>query len=295
MEFIEHKTTNSTQEKIINSGKFGPFFGAILGIIPQCGFSAAGATLYAGRVVTIGTLLAIFLSTSDEMLPIFIAKQVPAQTVISILFLKLLIGMFAGFTIDFIFRRISHSAESFKIHELCLNDKCNCCEDCEFCKNQPESVYDHFDDESDDPAHTHDHSHTTTPISILKSSLIHTFKVVIFIFVITLILTMCIETYGEENLQQIFAINNYFSVVISALFGLIPNCSASIVIADLWTDGLLSSGAMISGLLVAAGIGYLVLFRTNKKSLKRNLTVIAIMLAVSILSGFLIELFSINF
>lgn len=291
MEFIEHKTTNSTQNKIKKSGRFGPFFGALLGIVPQCGFSAAGSTLYAGRVITLGTLTAIFLSTSDEMLPIFIAKQIPASTTLAILAFKLLVGMIVGFLVDFVFSKIKPAVQKFRIHELCMNDKCNCCENCEFCKNEPESVYDHFDDEHEALSHEHNHSHATTLASIFKSSLTHTCKVVLFIFAITLVITFCIEIYGEENIKSLFAVNNFLSIFISSIFGLIPNCSASIVIADLWTDGLLSNGAMISGLLVAAGIGYLVLFRTNKKSLRENLTVVAIMLSVSILSGILIELF----
>lgn len=122
-------------------------------MVPQCGFSAVAATLYAGRVITLGTLFAVFLSTSDEMLPIFLAEAVPGNTILSIMGAKVVIGMVMGFIVDAVLRLARRDKERLRIHELCEQDQCGCNHDCHTCEQAPERVYEHHDDVE----HTHEH------------------------------------------------------------------------------------------------------------------------------------------
>lgn len=289
MEWIEHKTALATQEKIRNAGRIGPLIGAGLGLIPQCGFSAVAATLYAGRVVTIGTLIAVFLATSDEMLPIFIAKGVPIEQTLAVLGSKFAIGMIVGFVLDALIYAKNLQAKKFTIHEICAQSGCECCKDCNSCKQNREKVYEHFEDEE---THSHHHHHTHDKkhrnIVILKSAFVHTAQVMVFIFLVSWAINIAIESIGEDTFRTFMTQNETASIFLSSIFGLIPNCAASVVIADLWVDGALATPAMLSGLLVSSGIGYLVLFKTNR-SLTRNLQIIAIMLTSSILSCIIIQ------
>ncbi len=299
MEWLEHRTGNKTQEAIQHAGAAGPIVGALLGVVPQCGFSAVSATLYAGRVITLGTLFAVFLSTSDEMLPIFIAEQVPMQTILSIMGAKVLVGMVMGFIVDAVVRLARRDKQDLRIHELCEQDNCGCNSDCETCEENPELVYQHHDDcvdGCDHSHHAHDHSHDHEHgwKGIFLSALKHTVQVMIFIFVITLVLDAVIEIVGEDVLGDFLAANPMFSVLASGLVGLIPNCAASIVIADLYIEGVLGAGAMFAGLLVSAGVGLLVLVRANRHW-KENLAIIVTLYAIGIFWGFMVNLFGITF
>lgn len=298
MEWIEHRAAGKTQAAIERAGAAGPVVGAVLGAVPQCGFSAMGATLYAGRVITLGTLYAVFLSTSDEMLPIFIAEQVPISVIASILLTKIAIGMLMGFLIDGVFRLAQRDKQELKIHEICEQANCGCAEDCKTCEENPSLVYEHHDDcceGCDHTHHKHDHDHDEEGWKgILKSALKHTIQVMIFIFIITLALDAVLETVGEDALGEFLADNEPLSVFASALVGLIPNCAASIVIADLYLEGILGAGAMLSGLLVSAGIGILVLIQTNRHW-KQNVAIIAGLYAIGVVFGLLVNLCGIVF
>lgn len=249
MEALEHKAGEKSEETVRRAGAAGPALGAILGIIPQCGFSAAAATLYSARVVTLGTLMAVFLSTSDEMLPILIAEQASFGIIAKVLLIKLVVAMAAGFAIDFVLRKLHKDGDHhMHIHELCEQEHCDC-ED-----------------------------------GVLKSAAKHTAHVTLFIFAISLALELVIEGIGEEALAGFIAGNPLFSVVAAAVVGLIPNCAASVAITELYLQGALGAGAMIGGLLVGAGVGLLVLFRTNKP-LKSNLAIAALLLAIGVVVG----------
>lgn len=289
MEFLEHKTGTRTQNAIRRAGNAGPFIGALLGVVPQCGFSAAAATLYAGRVISIGTLFAVFLSTSDEMLPIFFAEKVEISSILMIMGAKVMIAMLAGFVIDTSIRIARRESKRYKIHELCAEADCGCTQDCETCEEFPELVYEHCEDcppgcdhEYHEHDHTHDHDHGW--LQIFKSAAIHTGKIMIFLFIITLILNAVLETVGEEALESILGGDTIFSIVISALVGLIPNCAASLLIAQLYVEGIMGTAAMFSGLLVSAGIGLLVLVRTNKPW-TQNLAIIVGLFVTGVLCG----------
>ena len=286
MEWLEHKAGDKAEEAVRRAGAAGPVVGALVGIVPQCGFSAAAATLWAGRVITLGTLFAVFLSTSDEMLPIFLAEQVAPMTILKIMGVKLMIGMVMGFVVDAAVRLARRDREKLRIHELCERDHCHCNDDCEACEQQPELAYDFEHDEEHECHHEGG--------SILRSALKHTVQVTVFIFIITLVLDGALELVGEDALAAFLGSNPVLSVLGSALVGLIPNCAASVVIAQLYVEGALGAGAMMAGLLVSAGVGLLVLFRTNR-GLRQNLIVLAGLWATGAFWGLIISAFGIVF
>ncbi len=264
MEFIEHRASERSVNAISNTRSLGPLVGALLGAFPQCGFSAAAATLYAGRVVTIGTLIAVFLATSDEMLPIFIAEQVDPVVILKILGAKVAIGMVMGFLIDAAIHFAHRDSQDFlHIHELCEDEGCEC----------------------DDEEHHH---------GIFLSSLKHTLQVALFIFFITFAINLVIALVGEDTFAAFIAANEGLSIVASAIVGLIPNCAASVVITELYLEGTLGAGAMMSGLLVSAGIGLLVLVRTNHHW-RENIQILLVMVLIGIIWGTIIQLAGITF
>lgn len=261
MEYIEHKTSDKTKKIIQKSGKFGPLFGGILGVFPQCGFSAIAANLYAGRIITLGTLIAIFLSTSDEMLPILISEAAPIDVILKILGVKLLIGIIAGFIIDFIMGilRKDKSKNEEKIVEICEHEHCHCEEG-----------------------------------GILKSSLKHTISIFIYIIIISFILNTVIHIIGEDKLSGLILNKPILGPVIAGLIGLIPNCASSVILTQLYLSNVISVATMISGLLVGAGVGLLILFRVNN-NIKENIKITGLLYIIGIIVGILLELTGITF
>lgn len=286
MEWLEHKTSGKTEAAIQRAGAAGPVAGALLGVAPQCGFSAVAATLWAGRVITLGTLFAVFLSTSDEMLPIFIAEQVPLDVILKILGAKVVIGMVMGFIVDTAVRIARRENKRLRIHELCEQDHCGCNGDCATCEESPELAYNYEHDNQ----HSHDHKRG----SIVRSAFRHTLQVTLFIFVVTILLNAVLEVVGEEVLADLLGSNPLLSVFGSALVGLVPNCAASIVIAQLYVEGVLSSGAMLAGLLVSAGVGLLVLVRTNRR-MRENIIVIVALYGIGVFWGIVVNALGIVF
>ena len=252
MEYIEHKLSDKSKEKIEKSGKYGPIVGSILGMFPQCGFSVAATNLYATRVITLGTLISVYLATSDEMLPILISYKVDIILIISILALKVIIGMICGFLIDK-FIRIEKENE---IKDFCDEEHCDC-----------------------------DHG-------ILKSTVKHTLNIFIFIVIAEFILNIIVSITGLETLESIFMKNSIFGSFITSLIGLIPNCAASVVITELYLNKVITFGSIVSGLLASAGVGFLVLFKTNK-NIKENVQILMIVYIMSVVSGILIDIIDI--
>ena len=259
MEYIEHKTKDKTKEAIKKSGKFGPLIGGVLGIVPQCGFSVSATNLYAARVITLGTLIAVYLSTSDEMLPIFISEAVPVTTILKILGVKLLIGVVAGFIIDFVISLVNKGKqEEEKIIDLCEKEHCHC------------------------------------ERGIVKSALKHTINIFIFILLFTFILNVIIYLIGEETIAGFLRNQPVFGPVIAGIIGLIPNCASSVLLTQMYLENVISAATMISGLLVGAGVGLALLFKTNK-GIKQNLKITALLYVIGVVSGILIELIGIQF
>jgi len=251
MEYLEHKTSEKTKNTIKKSGRFGPIIGGLLGAVPQCGFSVSATNLYAGRVITLGTLVAIYLSTSDEMLPILISKGTDLGLVLKILAIKILIGMIVGIILDFIFKVKDESTEN--IHELCEHEHCHCEE------------------------------------SILKSSIKHTLQIFFFIFIISFALNLVLHTVGEDVLAGLILNRPILGPIIAGIVGLIPNCASSVVLTELFVSNVIGIGTLIGGLLVNSGLGVIVLFKVNK-NLKENIKIVSILYLVAVIAGIIIEL-----
>ena len=257
MEYIEHKTSNKTKDIIKKSGKFGPFIGSLLGAVPQCGFSVVATNFYAARVITLGTLISVYLSTSDEMIPIFISEGASIITLLKILGIKILIGMIAGFVIDFILRLRKKDNEKERIIDLCEKEHCHC-----------------------------EHG-------ILKSALKHTINIFIFILIITFIINIAIHLVGEETIGNFVKSNVILGPVLGGIIGLIPNCASSVILTQLYLQNVIPISTMISGLLVGAGVGLIVLFKMNK-GIKQNLKITALLYIIGVLSGIIIQLIGIQ-
>lgn len=260
MEWLEHRTGSRTQAVIRRAGKAGPLFGGVLGMFPQCGFSAAASNLYAGGLITAGTLAAVFLSTSDEMVPIFISEAVPAGTIVKILLTKMALGVVSGFILDLLYHGILGREIRYKnIHTLCESEHCKCEE------------------------------------GILLSAVRHTLQITGFIFLITWILEGVIEGVGTEALSGLVLDMPVVGELIAGLIGLIPNCASSVVITELYLEQIIGAGPMMAGLLTNAGVGILVLCRMNRKRMKQNLGIIAYVYLAGVAWGILIDLCQITF
>ena len=243
MELIEHKFNNKSKLRKIN--KFGPLAGSVLGLIPQCGFSVVASTMYAARVITLGTLFSIYLSTSDEMLPILIANQVDISVIIKILFTKFILGLFFGILIDIIYK----SKLNNNINDICMNDECHCKD------------------------------------GVVKSSIIHTLKIAIFIFLVNLLLNLIID---KESLTVFLNNNNILSPILASIVGLIPNCASSVLITELYLEQIIPFGSCIAGLLSGSGLGLLILFKQNK-NIKENVIILFILVLFSSICGIILN------
>lgn len=255
MEYLEHKTAGKVKNLVQRGGRLGPLFGGVLGAVPQCGFSAAAASLYAGRVITLGTLIAVFLSTSDEMLPILIseADRFGVAPILKILALKAAIGIVFGFLTDLVVR--PRKTEHDHIHEMCEHDHCHCGEGG----------------------------------GILKSAVIHTVKITLFILLVSFTLNVVLHFGGEDILKRLLLNQPVAGEMLAGLVGLIPNCASSVVITRLYLEGAMSFAACMSGLLVGAGVGVLVLFRANK-SKRESVGILLLLYGIGVAAGLLLEL-----
>ena len=225
MELLEHKAGGRLLKKISVVDKAGPFLGAVFGVVPQCGFSAAASSLFAGRVITVGTLLAIYLSTSDEMLPVFLGEGLPVRVIAVVLGIKFLIALLCGFVTDLLLRRPKERSVS----ELCQKERCHC------------------------------------ERGLFVSAAYHTARTLVFVLLINVMLGVALAFVGTERLSAFLLRVPFLAPVLSALLGLVPNCAVSVAIATLYARGVLSFGALLAGLLPGAGAGLLVLFRASRR------------------------------
>lgn len=250
MEYLEHSAGGKIQLLMRRAGRLGPVVGALAGVVPQCGFSAAASNLYAGRIVTMGTLMAVYLSTSDEMLPVMISAHAPVGMIGGILLVKVLVGMTAGLLIDLLCGK--RQEEHVHIHEICEQEHCGC------------------------------------EKGIFRSALSHTLQVGIFLLLISFVLNLVLEILGEDVLAGFLLNRPIVGPLVAGLVGFIPNCAASVAITELYLEGLIGVGSLLSGLLVGAGVGLLVLFRVNHKR-SENCKIAGILYAVGVLVGITAE------
>ena len=254
IELLEHKFNKKINIIVQKSGRLGPLIGGLLGAVPQCGFSVFATNIYKTRVITLGTLFSIYLSTSDEMLPIMISSGMPFKTIFLIILFKVACGIAFGFLIDAIIMKNKNHIEPD--YHLCDDDHC----DCE--KN------------------------------VFKSSLKHTLNTALFIAIITLVLNIVFSYYGEDFISNIFMKKTIFGPFIGSLIGLIPNCGASVVLTELFINKAINLGTCMSGLLTGSGVAILVLFK-DRKNIKENLMIVLSLYLIGVLVGIFIELMGI--
>lgn len=253
MEYVEHKAGDKLVGLLQKAGKAGAVSGALIGCIPQCGFSVAAANFYSGGLITMGTLAAVFISTSDEAIPVLLAHPNCIGAVWKLLLAKLIIAIAAGLLIDLgvhIFHRNRHKED---IRDICAD--CGCEEH-----------------------------------SIFYSAFIHTVKIFVFILIINLILGVGMGIIGEERVSEIVRGTGVFQPFIAGIVGLIPNCAASVLITELYADGVITFGSAVAGLSAGSGVGLAVLFRSNK-SVKNSFAVMGLVYAAGVIAGVIINIF----
>lgn len=324
LEALEHAAGVRANAVVRRAGAAGPVAGALLGVVPQCGFSAMAATLYAGRVVTLGTLVAVFLSTSDEMLPMLVAERVDSGLLFRVLGLKVLVALITGVLADLVIRALRKNARvhaflrrtvlsvrrdgmeadvvdqmaeggetAEHICRLCEQDHCGCGRDHAHAHGGEhghahgnDRGHEHADEHVAGCDHGHGHSHAGGRFgivgSIVMSAVSHTVQVSLFIFLVTFALVLVLETVGEDALAAFLSGNQLLAVFASALVGLVPNCSASVVITQLYLEGVLGFAPLMAGLLTSAGVGYLVLFRTNRHPRENAVIVVGLFLVACV-------------
>ncbi len=253
MEYLEHRTGEKTQRLVRRAGRLGPVLGGLLGVIPQCGFSAAASNLYAGRVISLGTLMAIYLSTSDEMLPILLSEKAPVELILRLLLAKAAVGMAAGLILDAVWKK-GVPREHDHIHDICEQEHCHCEE------------------------------------GVFRSALSHTGQITLFILLVTFGLDLVLHLVGQDALSGLILNRPFLGPALAGLVGLIPNCAGSVVITQLYLQGAMSLGAAMAGLLAGSGVGLLVLFRVDHNR-KEDLAILGLLYGIGVLTGIVIGLF----
>jgi len=276
IELIEYKLGNKIRQNIQKAGKAGPAIGALAGSFPQCGFSVISTALYTQRLLTIGTLLAVYLSTSDEAIPVILSQPDKAKIILPIILTKIVIAVIAGYTIDYFFRK--HNKKTIEHAEAYAEGK-------------------------DDSAHHHEvvveeqaccgHSLSSSakkfsPKEIIFHPLVHTLKIFLYILIISFLINFGIYKIGQDNLQALFAGHVFLQPFIAAIIGLIPNCASSVAITELYLKGVISYGAVIAGLCASGGLGILILFK-EEKNRKDVLVILGLLFGISVLAGLVIQ------
>ena len=252
IEFLEHKSSGKMVRTLQKLGPFGAVGGALLGCVPQCGFSVAAANLYSGRMISAGTLIAVFISTSDEAVPIILGNPQNAKTAIKLLAVKVAIAIVVGIICDLVLKALNKPVLEKPCEQLC--EHCGC------------------------------ENH-----GILYSAAKHTVSIFLFILAISVVLGGLIEIIGQENLSKLLLTDSVFQPFLAALIGFIPNCAASVILTQLFIEGGLTFGSLVAGLSTGAGLGLVVLFKTNKH-FKQNISIAAVLYIAGALSGMLINM-----
>ena len=257
LEMLEARAEGALERGLGRTRRFGPLFGALAGIFPQCGFSAAAASLYAGGAITAGTLVAVFLSTSDELLPVLISEKVPLSLLFKIVAVKVVAGVAVGFAVNAVLKMLGKGGVQLRVDELCAHSRCSCKE----------------------------------RKGVLVPALVHTAEIFVFILIISGAVELTLHFVGEDALRNLILNKPWAGVAIAGLLGFIPNCAVSVSGAQIYLKAGMSSGALMAMSLTGSGVGLLVLFRTNRHW-GANLAILAVLYVTGVvlgrLAGFLI-------
>ncbi len=243
--------SKKNQKILQKNKKYGPLIGSLLGALPQCGFSTMAASLFSSKIITMGTLISVFLATSDEMLPIMLSEKIQILEILKIIGFKIIVALIVGILIDILFQSKQPRED---IHHLCEKDHCDC-----------------------------DHD------GIFLSSIKHTIKIVLFILIANVGINLIIHWIGEESLKKLLLNNNIITYFIASLIGLIPNCASSVIMTELYISSFISLGTLLSGLLTGSGLGILILLKSNDNP-KENIKIISIIYFVGVTVGLLVDI-----
>ena len=286
IELLEYKNIFNFENSKTLKGKASPVMGALVGSIPQCGFSVISSDLYSKRKISIGALIAVFISTSDEAIPLMLTSYKNIPALLLLIATKIILAIGIGYLTTFVYGKIFKSAKpEIQIHE----------------HNEHHDEDDHHDHhEEHEEHHDEEHIHACCHHDLndtgfdWKHPLIHCLKITLYIFIINFIFETIIYFVGTKNLTIFLESSSVFQPLLALLIGLIPNCASSIVLTELYLMGGLSFGAIITGLSVNAGLGFLVLLRENKNK-KENLFVLAMMVIPSLIVGYALHFIPFNF
>lgn len=255
IEFLEHRAQDKIRHLFTRVGSAGPLVGTLSGCVPQCGFSVMSANLYSSGIITLGTLIAVFLATSDEAIILLATSHNGGFEIFRLLVTKIIIALFFGYLIYFIEKK-KHKHHHHHSHDLCEHDHCGCEENGK----------------------------------ILRPALIHTSKVFGFLLLFTIIIDLAVLFIGTDSLSRILLSDSVFQPLLSALIGFIPNCASSVLLTQLYIEGTLTFGSLIAGLCTNAGAGLLILFR-DKSKLRENLKILSILYICAIIPAIILHLF----
>ena len=250
LEILEVRAGGALERGLGRTRRLGPLFGSLAGAVPQCGFSAAAASLYAGGAVTAGTLISVFLATSDELIPVLISEKAPISLILKILGIKVAVGMAAGFAVNSVLAFFGKGQPKLRVEELCAHSRCSC--------------------------HEHD--------GVLRPALVHTLEIFTFIIIISGIVHVALHFIGEDGIRNLILNDPWYGEAIAGLIGFIPNCAVSVSGAQIYLKGGMSAGALMSMSLTGAGVGLLVLFRTNRR-IWQNLLIMLCIYVIGVVSG----------
>ena len=278
IEFIELKFGNKMAKTVSKAGPFGPILGALSATIPQCGISVMGTALFTQRLITIGSLFAVYIATSDEAIPVIMSQPNKLELLVPLILTKLVLAIIVGYALDLVFRKRNKQVfehidayahdhdEADHHHEAAFEEKA-------CCGHQA----------------TAEHS-AISARDILYHPLIHTLKIFAFIFLISVGLNLLFASIGQETLGTLLAQHKLLQPFLAALIGLIPNCAASVAIAQFYLTGTITFGATIAGLSASGGLGILLLFKEGDK--KEGARIVALLFGISVIAGLLLTLIS---
>ena len=258
IELLEHKTS-FTKDHAHLQGRLAPLIGAATGIIPQCGFSVMAAKLYDRGLIRTGTLLAVFLATSDEALIILLSEGSRADMIVPIIVIKLIVAVGVGYGANFLL-----ADEKLAVMPLSAEDDVHCFS----CGRE--------------------HDGKTDIKVYLVDPLLHSLKIALYLLIVNMVLGCIIYEIGEDAISSLIIGGPYLQPFITAAIGLIPNCASSVIITQTYIDGFMTFGSCVAGLCANAGLGFVVLLKNGKK-LKRNLILIAVTYLISVLVGIFIN------
>lgn len=301
IELLEYKNIFKFENSKLLKGKASPAIGALFGSVPQCGFSVVSSELYASRKISISALIAVFVATSDEAIPLMIADYKTIPALIALIITKIILAIIIGYltmALYSIFFRTANSVATLKTTALETEKNTKTKHIHETKSHSLEN--EHSDEDNHNGEHEHEHIHACCHHDLednkfdWKHPLIHSLKITLYIFIINFILGGIIELVGKDNLTDFLSSNNALQPILALIIGLIPNCASSVVLTQLYISGGLSFGAIITGLSVNAGLGLMVLFKENKNK-KENLFIVLMLIIPSLIFGYLLHFLPLDF